>query len=104
MATHINSIEDVLVDGLTYKMGPGASHITNRRSVTFYPQGSNIYSSNAGVKLVKMTIAGDEYLDPSTFRIFFDLTNTGAPNTAVRPLSGPHIFSEGFASSAAASS
>ena len=92
METYINPIEDVLVDGLTYKMGPGASYITNRRSVTFYPQGSNVYSSTAGVKLVKMTIAGDEYLDPSTFRIFFDLNNLGARGTSVRPLSGPHIF------------
>jgi hypothetical protein len=92
METHINSIEDVLIDGLTYRMGPGASYITNRRSVTFYPQGSNIYSSQAGVKLIKMTIAGDEYLDPSTFRIFFDLTNLGGALTRLRPLSGPHIF------------
>jgi hypothetical protein len=70
MEAHANSVEDYLIDGLTYKLNAGASYVTNRRSVTFYPQGSNIYTPAQGVKLIKFTIAGDEYLDPSTFRVF----------------------------------
>ena len=71
METHANLVEDYPIDGLTYKPGAGASYVTNRRSVPFYPQGSNIHTTAQGVKLIKFTIAGDEHLDPSTFRVFF---------------------------------
>ena len=38
-----NSVEDYLIDGLSFNMKPGASYITDRRSVTFHPAGGNIY-------------------------------------------------------------
>ncbi len=38
-----NGIEDKLIDGLSFQMNPGASYVVDRRSVTFHPQGSNIY-------------------------------------------------------------
>ena len=37
-----NSIEDKLIDSLQFKLKEGASYISERKSVTFYPQGSNI--------------------------------------------------------------
>ncbi len=40
-----NRIEDKLIDGLSFKMSPGASYVIDRRSVTFHPQGSNIYKT-----------------------------------------------------------
>ena len=45
-----NTVEDRLVDGLSFQLKPGASYITERKSVTYHPQGSNIYSTN-GTKL-----------------------------------------------------
>ena len=36
------SPEDILVDNLSFKLNKGASYITDRRSVTFWPSGSNI--------------------------------------------------------------
>ena len=48
-----NGIEDKLIDGLSFKMSPGASYVTDRRSVTYHPQGSNIYKPLAGTKLTK---------------------------------------------------
>ena len=54
-----------------------ASYITNGRSCTCHPQGSNTFSANAGVKLVKISITGTDWIDPSKFRIMFDLVNTG---------------------------
>ena len=68
-----NSLEDTLIHGYSFKLAKTASYITNRRSVTFHPQGSNIYSPGIGVKLIKITLAGHDWLDPSTFRIMFDL-------------------------------
>ena len=38
-----NAIEDYLIDSISFKLQPGASYVTDRRSVTFHPQGSNIY-------------------------------------------------------------
>ena len=37
-----NGIEDKLIDGLSFRLDPGASYVTDRRSITFHPQGSNI--------------------------------------------------------------
>ena len=49
-----NGVEDKLVDGLSFKLSPGASYVTNRRSVTFHPQGSNMYSPVAGTRLIQI--------------------------------------------------
>jgi len=96
-----NSTEDYLIDGLSFKLKPGASYINERKSVTFHPSGSNIYSSS-GTKLIKLQITGDNWLDPSTFRVMFDLVNneTHAFSAAtiltgtkeLRPIGGPWSF------------
>ena len=87
-----NSVEDKLIDGLSFKSKAGASYITERKSVTFHPAGSNIYSTN-GTKLIKLVLTGDQWLDPSTFRIMFDLKNAGGVTSKLlRPLGGPHTF------------
>ena len=90
-----NGVEDVLIQGLSYKLKHGSSYIQERKSATFHPAGSNIYSTN-GTKLIKISLTGDHFLDPSTFRIMFDLVNTdqseGAGLTEVRPVGGPWSF------------
>ena len=87
-----NSQEDYLIDGLSFKLKPGASYINERKSVTFHPQGSNIYSAT-GTKLIKLLLTGDNWLDPSTFRVFFDLVNTDPVfDHELRVLSGPYSF------------
>lgn len=86
-----NGITDKLVDSLSFKLSPGASYVTDRRSVTFHPQGSNIYESVNGVRLIRINLNGDSWLDPSTFRLGFDLANTSSDaGKLLRPLSGPH--------------
>ncbi len=42
MEAHANSAQDKLIDGLSFKLNPGASYVQERESVTFHPQGSNI--------------------------------------------------------------
>ena len=89
-----NSVENVLVDGLSFKLRPGASYINKRKSVTYHPQGSNIYSTN-GTKLIKILVSGDSWMDPSTFRVQFDLVNNDATAAHVlRPLGEPGSFLE----------
>ncbi|MFM7978577.1 MAG: hypothetical protein ACKPKO_04610, partial [Candidatus Fonsibacter sp.] len=59
--------EDTLIDGLSYKLAKTASYITNRRSCTFHPRGSNIYKATAGTRVIRFQIDGQDWLDPSTF-------------------------------------
>ena len=88
-----NGIEDKLIDGLSFKMNPGASYVVDRRSVTFHPQGSNIYKTKEGTKLIRILLTGDNWMDPSTLRILFQLNNDETDETKfLRPLSGPHAF------------
>ena len=88
-----NGIEDKLIDGLSFKMNPGASYVVDRRSVTFHPQGSNIYKTKEGTKLIRILLTGDNWMDPSTLRILFQLNNDETDETKMlRPLSGPWAF------------
>ena len=74
MEHHAQSVEDALIGGLSYKLKPGASYITNRRSVSFMASGGNQYSST-GVKVMRFNLTADQWLDPSTFRVAFQLNN-----------------------------
>ena len=77
----MQSVDDALIGGLSYKLKAGASYVTNRRSVSYFASGGNSYSPN-GVKVIKFNLNGDQWLDPSTFRIMFQLNNTGNANLA----------------------
>ena len=93
MESFANSVEDRLIDGLSFKLQPGASYITDRRSVSFHPQGSNIYKTSTGTKLIKILLTGDSWLDPSTFRVMFDVENLDTTaNKFLRNISGPWSF------------
>ena len=91
-------LEDSLVEALKFKLNPGASYVTNRRSVTYHSSGSNIYGPKAGTRLIKLQLTGDAWLDPSTVRVMFDLRNTEETPTApavdkeLRVLGGPWTF------------
>ena len=51
---HANSSEDYLIEGLSYKLSPGASYVTNRRSVSFFPSGSDTNRPSSGSKVIKI--------------------------------------------------
>ena len=96
MEHHAQSIGDALIGGLSYKLKPGAPYVTNRRSISYFASGGNTYSPN-GVKVMKF-ITGDQWLDPGTFRVAFQLINHNG-NTGdgflimVQPLSwNPAVF------------
>ena len=88
--------EDKLIDSLSFKTPNSASYITDRKSVSFHPSGSNVYSSTTGTKLIKIVLTGQDWLDPTTVRIIFDLTNMGAAGTLLRPLGHPSSFFRRF--------
>ena len=91
-------VEDYLIDGLSFKLQAGASYITNRRSVSYFPHGGNQYSPT-GVKVIKLLLTGDQWLDPSTVRIMFTLNNTNVDAARLlRTLGGPWSFSDALGS------
>ena len=75
-----------------FNLGQGASYVTNRRSVSFFPSGSNEYGPSTGTKVIKIRLNGTDWLDPSTVKVMFTLKNTDAAND-LKFLSGPHAFS-----------
>ena len=86
MGHHAQSVDDALIGGLSYKLKPGASYVTDRRSVTFFASRGNQYSS-AGVKVCKFNIVSDQWLDPSTFRGMFTINNlAGGAAGVIQPL------------------
>ena len=74
MEHHAQSVDDALIGGLSYKLKAGASYVTNRRSVSYFAPGGNQYSPS-GVRVIRFNLTGDQWLDPSTFRIRFQLNN-----------------------------
>ena len=96
MEVYSSSVEDQLVDGLSYKLNPGSSYVVDRQSVSFFPSGSNIYSPTSGTKILRILLNGDDWLDASnTLRIFFDVRNldtTLGRDVALKVLGGPHSF------------
>ncbi len=88
-----NGVEDKLIDGLSFKMQPGASYVVERRSVTYHPQGSNIYKPLAGTKLIRILLTGDNWLDPSTLRIMFNVNNDSTTEAKkLHVVGGPWCF------------
>ena len=68
-----------MVDSLDFKLHHGASYVTYRKNVTYFPQGGDSYSPS-GVKVMKIMVTGDGFLDPQSVKLFFDVTNNHATN------------------------
>ena len=88
-----NSVDDALIDSLSFKLSNSASYITERRSVTYWPTGSNIYKTNSGTKVIRFVLTNDNWLDPSTVRLMFNLHNDDpAATKMLRTISGAWSF------------
>ena len=74
METFIQATEDALIDTLSFTLPNTANFINKRRSVSFFPSGSNEYGPQ-GVNIMKFMITGTDWLDPSTVRVQFKLLN-----------------------------
>ena len=62
-------------------------HIDSSRSVEYQAVGSNIYSATAGAKVVKFRLSDDRaWLDPSSVRIQYKITNSTEEETKVENL------------------
>ena len=64
-----NSAEDLLIDSFQFKIPPGATYVTDRRSVSYFTSSSNTYQPGSGTRVIRLNITGDGWLDPSTVRL-----------------------------------
>ena len=95
MSIETFSPEDILVDSLSFKLNKGASYITDRRSVRFYPSGSNVYKPTSGNRVLKFSLNAEDngWLDPQSVRVFFTVQNLDQDlNRKLRPLAPPYSF------------
>jgi len=92
--TIMNSIEDVLVDSLNFKLSPGASYIIDRSpSCVWSAAGSQTYVSGTGGRLIRVPITSSTgWLDPASVRVVFTIQNNGTGAQVLRPLSSGHNF------------
>ena len=85
LETHIAGSEDRLIDGLHFAGRNTASYIVARRGVTFSPSSASSWKPS-GVRLVRFNLADQAgWLDASTLRLAFTLTNLHESET-LQPL------------------
>ena len=51
-----NTTEDLLIDGLQFKLPPGATYVTDRRTISYFTAAHNIYQSGSGTKIIRINI------------------------------------------------
>ncbi len=90
-------VESVLLDELRFTPSPGASYVL-KDVVRYYPSGSSIYSPSSGQRVCKINITGaaNQWINPQSLRLVFDLKNTSSANWALPPIVGTHGFDGGL--------
>ncbi len=68
MESILSTVEDTLLGSLSYKIDPksGSSYVTEKKSVTFFASGSNVYDPRAGTKVLRFNLASDQFIDLSS--------------------------------------
>ena len=88
-----NSAEDYLIDSFHFKIPPGASYVTDRLTMSYFTAGSNIYTSGAGTKVIRVSLTGDSWLDPGSISLHYTLVCTdGTSTNYLRTSGGPWSF------------
>ena len=77
MESHAQSVDDVLIDSLSFKLKNSASYVVDRTSCVFFPSGSN-FDSSSGTKVIKVMLNASDWMDPSTVKLQFTLNNDEA--------------------------
>ena len=93
---YINSVDDYLIDGLSFKMPAGGSYVISRKNCTSHPAGSAYYSAANGTNLIRINLSSStEWLDPQSIRLSYRLNNNDKTlNHQSRTIGGPYSFSQ----------
>ena len=99
LESHAASLEDSLIPQLSFKFGPSSSYVIERRGISLYAAGSNIYSAASGTRVVRIPInAESSFIDPSSATLFFRVNNNDATTqtstniTRMQALGQAHVF------------
>ena len=90
MEAVINSVDDELALTLQYKLQQAAGYITDRRDVSFFASGSDVYTPVGGTRVVRVNLKGDNWLIPQTVSLLFTLNKKSGG--AVRVIGNPWSF------------
>jgi len=93
MEETVNSIEDHLIEGPSFKLKATSNYVLSRKSNTYYPQGGNEYAPG-GVRVIRIALTGSqgEWLDPATLAVTFKVNNISTvTGSLLRFLSGPWV-------------
>ena len=75
----IETSQDEYIDFMNYITGPTGKYFVSRKSSTYFPMGGNQYSPK-GVRMMKFSITGQDWLVPDTLRLMFTLSNPDVAN------------------------
>ncbi len=92
MDSHAEAVDDILIDNLNFKLKNSSKYVVDRCSVSYFPSGSDTYSTSSGSKVIKFVLTGDQWLVPSTVTIQLQISNTAAAGLFLRPVSGVWSF------------
>ena len=76
----LNDASDQLIPNLNFKQPATASYIIDRHSASFHAIGGNVYRPTSGVRLIRFNLNSEDFLEPSTLRVMFDIVNTDGDN------------------------
>ena len=89
-----NTAEDLLISGLSYKLEPGASYVVSKRNSSFYSSGAQEYISGQGARVIRISLNGEGWLDPSTVRLLMTVNSKDTTtNHTLRLISPRGVFS-----------
>ena len=75
---HIATLEDSLIDGMSFANRATASYITGRRSTSFPTQSGGVFSStNLRIMRFNLSDSDGAWRDGGTLRVAFTIHNTG---------------------------
>ena len=86
---------EMLLRGLDFRSGQSASYVLERRLGVQFPAQTGSPYSNAATRLMRIHLADPDpclWLDLSTLRLNFKLTNKRATNTELRLIGPPHVL------------
>ena len=75
---HVASLEDSLIDGMSFANRPTASYITGRRSTSFPTQSGGAFSST-NLRIMRFNCADSDgaWMDGGRLRVAFQIHNVG---------------------------
>ena len=93
MESILSTVEDTLLGSLSYKIDPksGSSYVTEKKQVTYFASGSNVYGPQNGTQVLRFNIASDQFIDLSSIVVSVNV-NVGGTGVATPLVNSGHVL------------